>query len=67
MLPPSPEAGEQNFLLSRPKKEPLKWFLLWSTYVLPPGIEPGALIPQTSILSVKLRELGGQDFTLKTK
>jgi hypothetical protein len=26
-------------------------------FVLPPGIEPGALVPQTSILSIKLREL----------
>ena len=24
--------------------------------VLPPGIEPGALVPQTSILSIKLRK-----------
>ncbi len=24
--------------------------------MLPPGIEPGALVPQTSILSIKLRE-----------
>lgn len=25
-------------------------------FVLSPGVEPGALVPQTSILSIKLRE-----------
>ncbi len=26
-------------------------------FVLPPGVEPGAPVPQTDILSIKLREL----------
>ena len=28
-------------------------------HVLSPGVEPGALVPQTSILSIKLRERVG--------
>lgn len=56
MLPLSTEARKQNFLLSRRKNDPLSWVILTSASVLPPGIEPGVPVPQTNVLSIKLRE-----------
>lgn len=56
MAPLHKSVRKQSSLLAKTKNRPFGLGFLFSTFVLSPGVEPGALVPQTSILSIKLRE-----------
>ncbi len=60
---PDETVRRHSFCGSTIRKTPSGVFLM----VLPPGIEPGALVPQTNILSIKLREHGVCDIIIVKK